>query len=348
MKVDLRDPALTKEDAIRCLYGQKMSINQVSASLGLSPSEVYWVMVSRGIERRNRSEGVNLRKHDISRRRVKFDETVFDEIGRKEAYYLGLLFADGCVCASTGGRHTVSFSSSDFELADKLRRFLRSSSEVHSTSKKNGVQYHVSHSSRHLFKRLVSLGCVERKSRILRKPKIAQQYWMPFLLGFFDGDGSISRNRSINSWKVAFGCASRDFFGWLLQILNNMYLAYSVEKRSTKNGEFFIACLCGLSGRVLLQSMYRSIEDVAEPLQRKKKQFEKLVRVKRLKSPNLFGWERDYLADFSFNNKECCLAIMQDFRNYGWKRSLRHVSQLRKKIGYVPTKVAGKRVGQLP
>ena len=40
---------------------------------------------------------------------------------------------------------------------------------------------------------LIDKGIVPNKSLVLKKPNIPQQYYLPFILGYFDGDGSIHK-----------------------------------------------------------------------------------------------------------------------------------------------------------
>ena len=42
---------------------------------------------------------------------------------------------------------------------------------------------------------LIDKGVVQRKSLILEPPKIDEQYELPFILGYFDGDGSIYKTK---------------------------------------------------------------------------------------------------------------------------------------------------------
>ena len=43
-----------------------------------------------------------------------------------------------------------------------------------------------------------------KKSLTLKPPKINPQYYLPFIKGYFDGDGSIYKIKSTNSWGLNF------------------------------------------------------------------------------------------------------------------------------------------------
>lgn len=45
--------------------------------------------------------------------------------------------------------------------------------------------------SNDMVKDCISHGIVPRKSLILEPPQIDKQFYLPFILGYFDGDGSV-------------------------------------------------------------------------------------------------------------------------------------------------------------
>lgn len=51
---------------------------------------------------------------------------------------------------------------------------------------------------------LIDKGIVPNKSLILNKPNINEEYYLPFILGYFDGDGSISKTTQYNNYSISF------------------------------------------------------------------------------------------------------------------------------------------------
>lgn len=49
---------------------------------------------------------------------------------------------------------------------------------------------------------LIKYGCVPCKSLVLEFPKLDSQYHSHFIRGYFDGDGSISRNKNNNQLRI--------------------------------------------------------------------------------------------------------------------------------------------------
>jgi len=189
---------------------------------------------------RTRKQGLALVRDKIADSNRMFDDTVFDSVGVREAYFLGYLCADGCVCVTTNGRYTLSVTSADKELVSRLRDHLSAHNRWRIEHTKEGrVYYRMAFCSRHLCERLVELGCGVRKSLVLDKPNIPQALWFPFLLGYFDGDGSLSRNKSINSWKVSIGTGSYRFRDWMVSVLDGLGFVYSTEERKTRKKKPF-------------------------------------------------------------------------------------------------------------
>jgi hypothetical protein len=51
---------------------------------------------------------------------------------------------------------------------------------------------------------LIDKGIVPNKSLILKPPSISKEYYLPFILGYFDGDGSISKLSQYNNYSISF------------------------------------------------------------------------------------------------------------------------------------------------
>lgn len=253
-----------------------------------------------------------------------FNEHAFDKITYNAAYFLGVLFSDGCTCITTNNRHTVSLGMYDKDTIKSFKTFMKSKNKISKVDK----TYRISLCSEYLFWRLFKLGCVCRKSKILKKPLVKEKYLNAFILGLFDGDGSISLNKSINSWKASIGTASLSFFTWLKKVLKKLGIKFSVETRKIKNGLFYIICYTGVSAKELLKILYNN-KAYAQCMRRKRDIFKKLKSAKFRKGPNLFEWELRYLRS-RISNSHCFEKIKGDKRNYGWIRSVDSIRHIRK------------------
>lgn len=132
------------------------------------------------------------------------DDTFFEHIDTEEkAYWLGFLYADGCVLdyrnkpKSNFKCLTMSLAEHDEGHMYKMNESMTSNYPIkHGTS--NGYGYYkVSICNTKICDDLIKLGCVPRKSLILKFPSIdvvPNNLVHHFIRGYFDGDGCISHH----------------------------------------------------------------------------------------------------------------------------------------------------------
>lgn len=255
---------------------------------------------------------------------------VFDEMTYETAYWLGYYYADGCVCKTTHNRYIVTLTTCDYEVADKLADFYGLDKKLIKKSAHSVGQefFKIDLCNKHLFDTLNSYGCVPQKSNIVQPPLIDEKYYNNFLLGYFDGDGSISVNTSINQWKISYGTGSPYLFEWLKSIMSSRNLPFSVETKKKKK-LFYTVTLIGLAGKVFLQSLYND-ENIRYCMQRKYQKYLLLKNIK-FKSPNLQNWEKEIIATNQYNTiQECIKIISEDSRNFGWVRDRGTIGAYRK------------------
>lgn len=109
----------------------------------------------------------------------------------EKAYWLGFIAADGCVFIG-GRQHTLSIS---LQLRDRhwLERFRDIIAPGMMVRQHDGPRScSLCIGSQELVHDLVALGITPRKSNTLEWPKTPEPFVMPFLCGYFDGDGSLS------------------------------------------------------------------------------------------------------------------------------------------------------------
>jgi hypothetical protein len=131
----------------------------------------------------------------------------FKEINSEEsAYFLGLLYADGCVQMSNGA-YTVSLKlkSDDQIIIEKFRDIMSPSSPIKISY---GKYSYFRINQKEICDQLGALGCAPNKSLILEFPtKVPANLIKHFLRGYSDGDGCIYKNKfkkkkTINTiWK---------------------------------------------------------------------------------------------------------------------------------------------------
>lgn len=178
-------------------------------------------------------------------RKYSLNESYFERIDSKEkAYILGFIAADGCVSKKRGnsGRTlSINIKPEDYNVLDFIKKELGSDKEI---KKIKGAGFGLGTSlislevnSTKMCSDLEKLGIVARKSLILKPPKIEEEYFMPFIKGYFDGDGTIYKTKCYNNYCVGF-CGTKEMLEWISNILK---MSIKLEKRhkDCKNNYYF-------------------------------------------------------------------------------------------------------------
>lgn len=134
------------------------------------------------------------------KRQFPINENYFSEINSHEkAYYLGLFYADGHVIWNEKEKQfgiKISLTHDDSYILKQLNESIRYGRELKTYKYKNNKGRPATHLwvySKKIAENLISLGCVPKKSLILKFPLFLDLKYMPcFLRGYFDGDGGIS------------------------------------------------------------------------------------------------------------------------------------------------------------
>lgn len=163
-------------------------------------------------------------------RRYKKDDNYFNTIDSEEkAYWLGFLYADGCIYKSKRKKCspcvTISLHRQDSKHLEKFLNCINSNLPISYFSQCASIQIY----STKMVEDLEKLGCTERKTYILTMPDIPEKYIRHFIRGYFDGDGSISHN--INPKRLSKVRISLVGF-------NNFLVG--IEKVLQKNNLFYI------------------------------------------------------------------------------------------------------------
>lgn len=210
---------------------------------------------------------------------LKFDNTVFDVIDTEEkAYWLGFLFADGHV-SSTANTVELSLKGEDKEHLEKYNTFLRNKACI-KTSKvrcknKEYTRCRCGVTNKHFHDTLVSLGCVPRKSLILKFPDLTifstSSLIRHFIRGYVDGDGCLSYTKSGRLTIQILG--TKEFLETLNSLLPVKALNYT-KKPEHVNNTYCISFGCS-SADCVAKYLY---EDSTIYLDRKYDRFCRLIQ----------------------------------------------------------------------
>lgn len=131
-----------------------------------------------------------------NRRRYKVDDYYFDCINTQtKAYFLGLMYADGCNRVELG-HSFISLQENDKQILEIFRKEIKTDKELYFVQKHMIYKsYSLTICSKNISQKLNELGCVPRKSLILKFPtedQVPKKFLKSFLLGYYDGDGGLT------------------------------------------------------------------------------------------------------------------------------------------------------------
>lgn len=164
----------------------------------------------------------------ITKRKYTVNENIFSTLTHDAAYWIGFIAADGCLQA-TGNNPTPNVLSFNLNICDKnhlekFKTFCDSSAQI--TEYISSVGYgagttmaHLEINSRKLVSDLETYGLCRAKSTILKPPLIASEFYLDWIRGYIDGDGSISILNNGNAQISIVG--TLEVLEFINQILND-------------------------------------------------------------------------------------------------------------------------------
>ena len=158
------------------------------------------------------------------------NEYYFNKIDTEEkAYWLGFLYADGCVHSNN---YEISINLIDKEHLEKFKQAIgainHKITEINDKRSQNAkTLYHFAIKDKQLHQDLIKWGCIPQKSLVLNKiPNIPRDYTSHFLRGYFDGDGSLHYLKGTNNFRISF-VGTKDFLNDIQkEIQTNVSLQY--------------------------------------------------------------------------------------------------------------------------
>lgn len=134
-----------------------------------------------------------------------------------KAYWLGIMYSDGCVTPRSTGIYGIKLEMIDEEHVEKFKNALGATKSkttvVHPKGFENAsTVYSVTIYDKKIGEDLISLGCVPRKSLLLNSfPNIEQKYMYSFIRGVFDGDGCLRYDKIRKCYGLSFTSGSLPF-----------------------------------------------------------------------------------------------------------------------------------------
>ena len=200
-------------------YNELKNLKKVAKSFGVSLRPIKRILNKNNIELTNRRFNVN--------------HSYFNVIDSEDkAYWLGFLYADGCVRKTkTGSQVVLKLSVKDENHLINFKNDLNSEHKIiynvsKTTSKKgtpsvsNNCVIRVN--SGEMVEDLINQGCVPRKTFIIDYPNISEEFYKDFIRGYYDGDGNFFYSEVTKMSVVTIVCASEKFREFLIEVMSKL------------------------------------------------------------------------------------------------------------------------------
>lgn len=169
---------------------KKYGINKSGKEIGASEPVVKRILKKHNIHIRNHKESLEVLGE--TNRKYHINDNFFSTENPEMAYILGFLAADGTV-RKHSNEVKVTLARKDRELLEKIQYLLQTNYPIIDDTTSKGYDIStLGFSSRQIKQDLALYGIVPNKTFTFCFPlNLSKQYWIDFIRGYFDGDGTI-------------------------------------------------------------------------------------------------------------------------------------------------------------
>ena len=255
-------------------YNQGNSMSSTCKKFHTTSGTLKKIFKERNIYIRNRSEQCVL---ENIKRTKDINHFYFDTVNNENSYYLGFLAADGTV-RKDRNEIKVGLSKVDKEFLINFKNKLQSEKEVKDYITTKGFEVsEFCFSSLNIKTQLAKYGIVPNKTyKGLDLNLIPELFKLPFIKGFFDGDGSIVYNKNTKQVKISFTSHTKEFLKQINEYFENQGHIYRDKRSDVYELEF--------STNPSLRILYLFYETIKSPCLARK--YNKYLEILELRNKN--------------------------------------------------------------
>jgi hypothetical protein len=227
-------------------YANFKSMDYIRKQLKTKSHKIREILVEHGVRIRSCTERQTPTGY-ATNKKYTFNQDYFEVINTAEkAYWLGFLFADGCVNIryqkngnTKGGSVSIQLQrEDDYHLRNFVIELQGNMPVRHEIARCNGKEYETARLQIHSIKMcndLINLGCVPRKSLVLEPPKhLNEKYNHAFIKGYFDGDGCIGYYPEAKNSKMFLSImGTKTLLDWMFDLLERQGISSMRVKQSS-------------------------------------------------------------------------------------------------------------------
>lgn len=217
-------------------YLNGQSLANLARANHCKPSDIKAILSQHKVHIRTRGEQNYFNPQN--QRKYSINDSYFSTQSSNMAYLLGFLAADGCVYKNRN-LIKIGLSAVDGDFLVKISEELDSTFPLHFYQTKDGFDVcEFKFSSYQIKQDLAQYGVVPNKTGSFNFPsKLESKYYLDFIRGYFDGDGSVSTAGSALRWQIC--AANPEILQSFVDILES-YGVKPVKVQRDKRGLFCI------------------------------------------------------------------------------------------------------------
>lgn len=256
---------------------EHLSSQKIANEMNVSKATILNLLKRRGVDTSKRGNHKYYADYD------KFE--VIDS--PEKAYWLGFIAADGCIYVRPqNATIRINIHKKDKELLEKLKTFMNSNVNIIEHIQTEGFSNKtpmvaIAFNSKKMAQDFIKHGVPNRKSLILKPPLIEKKYYLPYILGYFDGDGSIFKTTQYNNFGINIE-GTKEMLEWINSILN---ISETLEQRNPEDDKnnYYIRCGGTSKPYQILKQLYDSVDVHLERKYNIFKELEKVVLDRNIK-----------------------------------------------------------------
>lgn len=181
----------------------------------------------------------------------------------EKAYWLGFIAADGCnYNRTTNASIIINLHQKDIGHLEKFKAFMNTNANISLKVQNKGFSNNtpmcsITLNSLEMSYDLIDKGIVPNKSLILKPPAIESEFFLPYILGYFDGDGSISKVAANGNYSFSI-VGTKEILEWISKCLE---VPFKLEKRNQDSLSNTYYIRCGGTNKVynIMKKLYDSV-----------------------------------------------------------------------------------------